>query len=59
MMVRLPNAKLSRRARRAREQSMVSTIGLAILAQILLPRFCNARLTLDAWHPKKLATSDA
>ena len=29
-------------------------VRLAILAQTLLPRFCNARLTLDAWHPKKL-----
>jgi hypothetical protein len=34
-------------------------VRLAILAQILLPRFCNARLTVDAWHPKKLTTSDA
>jgi len=33
--------------------------GLAILAQILFPRICNLRLTLDGWHPKKLATSDA
>ena len=34
-------------------------VRLAILVQILLPRFCNARLTLDGWHPKKLATADA
>jgi len=31
----------------------------AILAQTLRPPLCNARLTVEAWHPKKLATSDA
>ncbi len=31
----------------------------AILTQSLILRFCKARLTLDGWHSKKLATSDA
>jgi hypothetical protein len=42
-----------------RLQPGVSRVRLAIPAQTLLPGFGNARLTLEAWHPKKLATSDA